>query len=101
MHTRRSVIQALATSAATLTFADLLAQTPAPAAQGPHELPPLGYAFDALEPAIDAKTMEIHHGKHHAAYVKNLNDALAKAPEFAKTSLEDLLKSLDKLPESV
>ena len=49
-----------------------------------HTLPPLPYAFDALEPHIDAKTMEIHHGKHHQAYVNNLNAALEKAPELAE-----------------
>ena len=48
-----------------------------------YSLPPLPYAFNALEPHIDAQTMEIHHGKHHQAYVNNLNAALEKAPEFA------------------
>ena len=103
MHTRRSAIQTLATTAAAFAAGKMLAQAPAAAAPpaGPHKLPPLGYAFDALEPVIDAKTMEIHHGKHHAAYVNNLNVALAKAPEFASKSLEDLLKGLDQAPEAV
>src|SRR5215510_3801382 len=57
----------------------------------PHEVPPLGYAFDALEPHIDAKTMEIHHGKHHAAYVTNLNKALESAPDLANKTVEELL----------
>lgn len=56
-------------------------------------LPPLPYAFDALEPYIDKMTMEIHHGKHHAAYVTNLNKALESAPDLAGKSLEELLAS--------
>ncbi len=67
----------------------------------PHTLPPLPYANDALEPHIDAKTMEIHHDKHHGAYVTNLNTALEKAPQLANKSLEDLLKNLDAVPESI
>lgn len=59
-----------------------------------HTLPALPYANDALEPHIDARTMEIHHGKHHAAYVAGLNAALAKAPDLAGRPLEDLLASL-------
>lgn len=59
-----------------------------------HKLPTLPYAFDALEPHIDARTMEIHHGKHHAAYINNLNTALATAPELAKQPLDALLASL-------
>lgn len=64
-------------------------------------LPPLPYPFDALEQSIDAKTMEIHHDKHHAAYVTNLNAALEKAPELQFKSLEDLLQNLDQVPEAV
>ena len=59
-----------------------------------HKLPALPYAFDALEPHIDARTMEIHLGKHHAAYIHNLNTALATAPELAKQPLESLLANL-------
>ena len=66
-----------------------------------HQLPPLPYAFNALEPHIDAQTMEIHHGKHHNAYVTNLNAALEKAPELADKSLEDLLRNLNSVPEAV
>jgi Fe-Mn family superoxide dismutase len=66
-----------------------------------HELPPLPYAFDALEPHIDAKTMEIHHGKHHAAYVNNLNAALEKHPELAKKSAEELIAGLNAVPEAI
>ncbi len=66
-----------------------------------HELPPLPYAFDALEPHIDAKTMEIHHDKHHAAYVNKLNAALADHSDLQAKSLEDLLRGLTALPDSV
>jgi Fe-Mn family superoxide dismutase len=59
-----------------------------------YTLPALPYAFDALEPHVDTKTMEIHHGKHHAAYIKNLNTALATAPDLSKQSLDELLASL-------
>ena len=66
-----------------------------------HTLPPLPYPANALEPHIDAQTMEIHHGKHHNAYVTNLNAALEKAPELANKSLEDLLRNLNAVPEAV
>ncbi len=66
-----------------------------------HQVPPLPYAFDALEPHIDARTMEIHHDKHHAAYVSKLNAALEKHPDLASKSVEDLLKGLGDLPDSV
>jgi Fe-Mn family superoxide dismutase len=67
----------------------------------PHTLPSLPYDFGALEPHIDAKTMEIHHGKHHQTYVTKLNEALEKAPELANKSLDELMQSLDKAPEAV
>jgi Fe-Mn family superoxide dismutase len=63
-------------------------------------LPDLAYSYDALEPYIDAQTMEIHHSKHHATYVSKLNDAL-KDSEWANQSIEDLLQGLDALPESI
>ena len=66
-----------------------------------YELPKLPYAFDALEPHIDARTMEIHHGKHHNAYVTNLNAALEKAPELASKSIEDLVKGISSVPEAI
>ena len=62
-----------------------------------HSLPPLPYPFDALEPNIDARTMEIHHGKHHQAYVNNLNAALEKYPDLQKKSLDELLSSLNSI----
>ena len=66
-----------------------------------HELPPLPYGFDALEPYIDAQTMEIHHDRHHATYVNNLNAALEKHPELAERSVEDLLRDLNSVPEDI
>ena len=66
-----------------------------------HELPPLPYAPNALEPHIDARTMEIHHGKHHAAYVTNLNKALESAPDLQGKSAEDLIKDLNAVPENI
>ena len=65
------------------------------------ELPPLPYPYDALEPYIDAKTMEIHHTKHHNTYVTKLNEALDQWPEGQGKSLEELLKNLDAVPESI
>ncbi len=65
------------------------------------ELPKLPYAVDALEPFIDAQTMTIHHDKHHAAYVTNLNGAIEKRPELAGKSLESLLADLNAVPEDV
>ncbi|HEY4304591.1 MAG TPA: superoxide dismutase [Gemmatimonadaceae bacterium] len=64
-------------------------------------LPNLPYAFDALEPHIDSQTMQIHHGKHHQAYVNNLNAAIEKAPELANKSLDDLMRDINSVPESV
>jgi Fe-Mn family superoxide dismutase len=64
-------------------------------------LPPLPYAFDALEPHIDAKTMEIHHDKHHQAYVNNLNAAIEKAPELQGKSLDELMRGINTVPEAV
>jgi len=66
-----------------------------------HDLPPLPYPFDALEPYIDAKTMEIHHDKHHGAYVNNLNKALEGHPELQKLPVEELLARIGKVPEAV
>jgi Fe-Mn family superoxide dismutase len=66
-----------------------------------YTLPPLPYPTDALEPHIDKMTMEIHHGKHHNAYVTNLNAAIEKAPELASKSLEDLVKGINSVPEAV
>jgi Fe-Mn family superoxide dismutase len=68
----------------------------------PFTLPDLPYAHDALNPSVDTETMQIHHGKHHNAYVTNLNNALEKAPELAGVSLEDLLaNNCAKVPEAI
>ena len=67
----------------------------------PFVLPPLPYDFADLEPHIDAQTMQIHHGKHHQAYVNNVNAAIEKAAEWQKSSLDELLQALAKLPESI
>ena len=66
-----------------------------------HTLPALGYALDALEPHIDAKTMEIHHGKHHNAYVTNLNAAIAGKADLEAKSVEDLIADLSAVPEDI
>lgn len=65
-----------------------------------YTLPPLPYAFDALAPHIDAKTMEIHHGKHHQAYITNVNNAL-QGNDLANQSVEDLCKNIEKVPENI
>jgi Fe-Mn family superoxide dismutase len=66
-----------------------------------HELPPLPYDYNALEPHIDEQTMRIHHDKHHAAYIANLNKALESAPDLAGKSVEDLLMNLSSVPEGI
>ncbi len=66
-----------------------------------HECPPLPYPYDALEPYIDERTMQIHHDKHHQGYVNNLNAALEKHPELFEKDLLDLLKDLDSVPEDI
>jgi Fe-Mn family superoxide dismutase len=67
----------------------------------PHQLPPLPYAFDALEPYIDARTMELHHDKHHGGYVTNLNKALEGHPDLQTLSVMELLAGLNRVPESI
>lgn len=66
-----------------------------------HELPKLDYDFAALEPYIDEETMKIHHGKHHQAYINNLNAALEKYPELQKKSVAELIRDLDSVPEDI
>ena len=66
-----------------------------------HSVPPLPYDYNALEPHIDEQTMRIHHDKHHAAYVTNLNAALEKHPELAGKSVEDLVKGINTVPEDI
>jgi superoxide dismutase, Fe-Mn family len=108
MMTRRQALKTtLVTSLACATAAKFQfanAQTPtAPAAapSGPFTVPPLPYAFDALEPHVDAQTMQIHHDKHHAAYVTNLNKAVADMPELSSKPVEELVKNLSAIPEKV
>ncbi len=67
----------------------------------PYSLPQLPYPYDALEPYIDKMTMEIHHTKHHQAYINNLNSALEKYPEFHNLELAEILKNLNQLPEEI
>jgi Fe-Mn family superoxide dismutase len=66
-----------------------------------HQLPPLPYAFNALEPHIDAQTMEIHHDRHHATYVNNLNAALEKYPDLQNKSIEELISNMNAVPEDI
>src|SRR5277367_2506561 len=99
--TRRDLMSACAAFAGVVAAARPgSAQTPA-APTGPFTLPPLGYAYDALEPFIDAETMHIHHDKHHAAYIANLNKAITAFPDQGNKSVEDLLKNLDAVPEKI
>jgi len=69
--------------------------------RGPFKLPPLPYGYDALEPSIDGKTMELHHDKHHAAYVKKLNEAVKDHSKVAAMPLQEILVKLDELPEDI
>jgi Fe-Mn family superoxide dismutase len=111
MPTRRQALKTLAvatfaTSAIARFTPALAADAPAPAAApeptGPYKLPPLPYGYDALEPSIDTETMHLHHDKHHAGYVKKLNEALAKEPTFTPpANVDDLVAHLDQVPESI
>jgi Fe-Mn family superoxide dismutase len=95
---RRQALRSTLIATAAVATGNVFAQA---APVGPHKLPPLGYSFDALEPYIDAQTMQIHHGKHHAGYVNNLNKAIADYPDLHKHSAEELLANLDKVPERI
>src|SRR5688572_31082846 len=66
-----------------------------------HELPPLPYDHAALEPHIDAQTMQIHHGKHHQTYVTNLNNALQNHPDLQGKSVEDLCRGINSVPDAI
>src|ERR1043166_7692106 len=106
MMTRREALKRSALLTATVAAAAwplrLVAQAGAPAAPtGPFKLPPLPYAFDALEPHIDARTMEIHHDKHHQAYVTNLNKAIAGHEALGQKSVEELVRDLAQVPEGI
>jgi Fe-Mn family superoxide dismutase len=93
MITRRSLLELAALGA--------VAGATASAADAPYTLPKLPYAYDALEPYIDAQTMQIHHDKHHQAYVDNLNKAIGGDPMLARLSVEELLQRLDSLPAAI
>lgn len=107
MMTRRQAIKAGAlASTALAVLPGAIAQTNSVAANaiavtGPFTVPPLPYDYDALEPYIDARTMEIHHDKHHTAYVANLNNAVAEFPDTANLSVNDMLKNLNAVPEKI
>lgn len=98
--TRRALLSAVLAAPIAARLPRVLA-APLDTGKGPYTLPPLPYSFKALQPHIDAQTMELHHDRHHATYVKNLNDAVAKAPELAGKSPEDLIKNLDAVPEAI
>jgi Fe-Mn family superoxide dismutase len=78
-----------------------VATTPAAPPAAPFKLPPLPYAYDALEPSFDAETMQLHHDKHHQAYVNNLNTAVAAHPELAGKTVEELVANLSSVPDAV
>ena len=106
--TRRSFIYLLGASAGAVTFGackavgDNLSETNvAQNTTGYVELPPLPYAYNALEPHIDEQTMRFHHDKHHATYVTNLNAAIAKYPQLKSQSVEKLLRDIKSVPEDI
>ena len=110
MMTRRQALKTTALASAVCATATTLrtargqssaGAAPAAGVTGPFTLPPLPYAFEALEPHIDALTMQIHHDKHHAAYVANLNKAVAEIPELGKKRVEDVLRDLNAVPEKI
>ncbi|HXG08334.1 MAG TPA: Fe-Mn family superoxide dismutase [Gemmataceae bacterium] len=96
--TRRQFLRTTAAGAAALVLTPriVLAQ-----AKGPYTLPPLPYAYDALKKAIDEETMKIHHGRHHQAYVDNLNKAIEKAPDWKGKPIEEVLRNIDKIPKEI
>lgn len=109
MINRRTALKTVALAPAAAAFAPdlVLAQNPPPAAAaapaptGPHQLDPLPYPTTALEPFIDAKTMEIHHDRHHATYVMSLNRAIAGQADLATKSAQDLISNLAAVPEAI
>lgn len=99
--TRRDLVSAGAVAGVLGLAAKSSAQMAAAPPTGPFTLPPLGYAYDALEPYIDAQTMQLHHDKHHKAYVDNLNKAVAAYPNLQKMTVEQLEADFDTAPEPV
>ncbi len=100
MISRRDVLRTTGLGAAALALSPL-SRLVADEKKAEFSLPKLPYEFNALEPHIDAKTMEIHHDRHHKAYVDNLNKALADAPDLQGKAIEDILRDTDKIPEKV
>jgi Fe-Mn family superoxide dismutase len=99
--TRRQVLQSAAASAAVLTLSPLSVRAQDKKEAG-FKLPPLPYAYDALMPHIDEETMKIHHDKHHAAYVTNLNKALAGHPDLlSKEHVSDILRNIESVPKDI
>ena len=110
MMDRRTALKNLGGAASALLLAQTLhaeslgqAATPTPpsAPRGPFKLPPLPYAYEALEPNFDAETMHLHHDKHHQAYVNSLNVAVTGYPELAEKTVWELVANLDAVPEAV
>lgn len=100
---RQFLARAIAASAGLVWAEGVIAAPPAwaEATTGPFQVPPLPYAYEALEPVIDRETMHFHHDKHHAAYVNTLNKAIAQSPELQRLSIEEILKSLNSLPAAI
>lgn len=96
-----SSVGAFALEANALAEKSPIGNATTPSTTGAIQLPPLPYAYKALEPHIDARTMQFHHEKHHAAYVNNLNAALDKHPELKSKTVEELLQNLDQVPEDI
>jgi Fe-Mn family superoxide dismutase len=99
--TRRTMIQATAGAAVAMVSPRIVLAQATPPPAGPFRQDSLPYAANALEPSIDARTMEIHHGRHHAAYVTNLNTVAKDHPQIAEMPLEQILAKLGDLPESI
>jgi superoxide dismutase, Fe-Mn family len=111
MMNRRTALKHLGGAASALLLTETLRADGLPAGQaaaappaaptGPFTLPPLPYAYDALEPNLDATTMHLHHDKHHQAYINNLNTAVASHPDLAGKSVEELVANLTVVPEAI
>jgi Fe-Mn family superoxide dismutase len=101
MSRRKLMLAATGVAAVALGPRITVAQTPPAPAAGPFTLPPLTYAFNALEPHIDAMTMEIHHDRHHAAYVNNLNTIAKDHPQIGQMPIQDVLAKIGELPEAI
>jgi superoxide dismutase, Fe-Mn family len=101
MSRRKLMLAATGVAAVALGPRITVAQTPPAPAAGPFTLPPLTYAFNALEPHIDAMTMEIHHDRHHAAYVNNLNMIAKDHPQIGQMPIQDVLAKIGELPEAI